>query len=105
MESKYAEGGTSKVEQQIECTTCPWNKNCIEPPTMTEDEVKAKMEEAGPKQGMDREEGEKSMMSGMLTAMFFGGKDTEAKVCPVFANALRKSPELSEKIKAIMNEG
>jgi hypothetical protein len=28
------------------CATCPWDRNCISPPTMTSEEVKAKVDEA-----------------------------------------------------------
>ena len=89
------------MEQQIECSTCQWNQNCIEPPSMTEAEVKAKMDEASP--SPDNPEGvEKSMVSGLMSAMFFGGKDKETHVCLTFANALRSGPELTQQIKAIM---
>ncbi len=94
----------SKVEQQIDCPTCPWNKNCIEPPTMTKEEVDAKVKEARPTPEMSGEQKEGVILSGMLSVMFFGGKDTESQVCPIFANVLRDSPELSQKIKALMQK-
>ena len=90
----------NKVEQQIECLACPWNKNCIEPPVMTKEEVEAKMEEIKP----TKEEGEGKLLGGMMSILFFGGKDREAIVCPTFANVLRSSPDLSQRIKAIMRE-
>lgn len=91
-----------EVEQQIECVACPWNKQCIEPPMMTEEEVKAKMDEGKPEASMSQEEAEGKLMGGIVSALFFVGKDTEARICKVFANALRKSPDISNQIKAIM---
>lgn len=95
-------GEMTKMEQQVECATCPWNRNCIEPPVMTKEEVESKLEENRPKAGMDEKDAEGSLISGLMGAMFFSGKDREAIVCPVFANALRSGPEISQHIKAIM---
>lgn len=89
-----------KMEQQIECSTCQWNQNCIDPPSMTEAEVKAKIDETKPKE--DGENTGDSMMSGLMTAMLFSGKERESRVCLTFANALRSGPELTQQIKAIM---
>jgi len=87
----------SKLEQQLSCTTCPWNKYCIEPPVMTEEEVKAQIEKG--KEGDDKET---ALFGGLINALVFAGKDREARICPIFAQALRSGPELSQKIKDIM---
>ncbi len=92
----------NQVEQQVECQTCQWNKACIDPPSMTKEEVEAKMAESKPSQDADKESGEKSIMGSLMSAMFFGSKDRECHVCPVFAERLRSGPELSNQIKEIM---
>jgi len=100
--------GVSRVERQVECATCPWNKNCIEPPSMTEAEVKAKLDESMPTKTDRIDEHEdigKSLIGGLMTTLMFSGKDTECKVCPTFAAAMKSGPELSQHIKAFMQEG
>lgn len=86
-----------EIKNQVECATCPWNRNCIEPPTMTADDVKGVIEK--------QEEGnssEKRMVGGILATMVFGGKDTECRACPIFIERLRQGPELSGRVKEIM---
>ena len=92
----------TKVEQQVECLSCQWNKNCVEPPTMTKLEVEGKMAEMQPKPGATQEDSGKALFRGLTSALIFGGRDTQAQVCPTFANALRSGPELSQQIKSIM---
>lgn len=80
------------------CMTCPWDRYCVKPPTMTSEEVKSKLEEARTK---DREEAEsnpegsekpKAPIGTLITALVMGGKDKTAEICPVLAMRLR-SPE------------
>ena len=98
----------SGVEQQLSCRTCQWNKLCIEPPTMTAEEVYKKIHDEDPMQELKPDDDVKkvdgSLMSEMLNAMFYSGKDTECHVCPVFAAKLMESPELSNKIRQFMLE-
>ena len=42
------------VASQIECTSCPWNKNCIEPPPMTREEIEAKIKEPDKSENLDK---------------------------------------------------
>ena len=83
-------------EEQIDCATCQWNKNCIEPPTMTREEIEERVKES-----VD-EDGDKGLMKGLLATMMFVGRDTQATICPIFANKLNESAELSNKIKELM---
>ena len=92
----------NSITQQAECLACPWNKQCVQPPTMTEEQVKAEIGLDKNPDNESREDAEKSLFKGMLGAMIFAGKDKEAPVCPIFANALRAGPELTQKIKGIM---
>jgi hypothetical protein len=79
------------------CQTCPWDRPCITPPTMTSAEVKAHMdkavredmERAAVTGGGGRESGLSAIAGTLMTAVAFGGKDTAAQVCPVFALRLR----------------
>lgn len=80
------------------CMTCPWDRNCITPPSMTRAEIDAQMKEAQRKdearQAELRAQGkDPGMPTGMLlTALTIGARDTQASVCPVFAMRM-KLPE------------
>ena len=74
------------VEPEMICQTCPWDRLCINPPTMTRSEVRAKMPpEDGPT--LDN----KAFTKTLIELMVFAGKDTQAEVCPVLAVRLRTS--------------
>lgn len=79
------------------CETCPWGRHCIEPPTMTSEEV-----EAGKQDAMreDEEKARERQMRGedpgvpigmLLSTVMLSGRDTSAQVCPVFALRLKSS--------------
>ena len=69
------------------CEMCPWDRNCINPPTMTASEVRQKVD-AKPQ----HEDGKPDNIIGsLITIMAFSGKDTSASICPVFAVRLRSS--------------
>lgn len=92
----------NRLEQQLSCSTCPWNRNCVSPPTMTEEEVNKEIGIDEKPDVSSKEAAEQSLFTGMFKAMVYAGKDKEAPVCPVFARALREGPEISQKIKEIM---
>ena len=89
----------NQIEQQVECTSCQWNKYCIEPPIMTKEEYEEMINKEKDKAKMD---GESGVYSSLLTALVFGGKDKTCNACPVFIDRLSQGPELSNKIKEIM---
>lgn len=77
------------------CMTCPWDRFCISPPSMTAAEVEARMEEA---KREDEHKAATARAAGkdvgmpvavLVTAMAVGGRDTAAQVCPVLAMRLR----------------
>lgn len=88
------EGG---ADPSLICATCPWDRYCVSPPSMTSAQVKAEIDKASEK---DREESERRKAEGkdvvmplgsLMTAVMLGGKDTSATICPVFALRLRSS--------------
>ncbi len=89
------------IEQQVECATCTWNKLCVEPPTMTKEEVDAKCRPPDLSE-VEREKAESTVMGGLMNALFFSGKDRECPACPVFIERLRESPDLTTHIKDFM---
>lgn len=94
------------------CATCPWDRNCFSPPTMTAADVEQQIAEAGRKDEMeaaaDRSEGRAPRLPAgtLLTALLFAGKDTSAQVCPVFGMRLRSSGgrKIADTFKALMQE-
>ncbi len=96
----------TKVEQQVECSTCQWDKFCLKPPTMTEAEVKDKVSFKGekPTDPDDKEAANKSMFGDILNMVVYAGKDKDCIACPTFIARLREGPELSNRIKALMQE-
>lgn len=85
----------SGADPAMLCTTCPWDRNCITPPSMTSADVEQMLADASAK---DKQAAEQARLSGkdpgmpvtsLMTVLTFAGKDTSAQVCPVFALRLR----------------
>lgn len=79
------------------CQTCPWDRPCISPPSMTKADVDAQINKAM-KEDEARMEEQKALgrdpgmpLGGLMMAVTLGGKDTSAQICPVFALRLRSS--------------
>ncbi len=81
-----------------QCKACGWEKFCLEPPTMTEEEEKTKIK--GP--GNQDDDPRKSLTKTLVGSLLFGGKATECSACPVFIEKLKESPNLAQQIKKIM---
>ena len=85
------------VEPAMLCATCPWDRNCISPPTMTSAEIDAKLAEAAAKDEASAAEARAAghdpgmPQSMILTAIAVGGRDLMGQLCPVFALRLRSS--------------
>lgn len=94
------------------CATCPWDRNCFSPPTMTQAEIDQHIAEAGhaderraaEAQAMGRDPGLPA--GSLLTAILYAGKDTSVQVCPVFALRLRSSGgrKIADTFKNLMQE-
>ena len=96
---------STKVEQQVECASCTWDKFCLSPPTMTSEEVESRTKPKPPaERAVEGEEKKDSLLGDMLNIMMFSGKDTECRACPQLISRLREGPELSNYIKSFMQE-
>lgn len=70
---------------ELICATCPWDRLCVEPPTISAQEISRKLDEAIAKD-TNRDPGHTGMpVTSLLTAITWAGKDTAGKLCPVFA--------------------
>jgi hypothetical protein len=94
------------------CATCPWDRNCFSPPSMTSAEIDRHVAEAARK---DEQQAQEARMMGrpavmpagtLMAALVFAGKDTAAQVCPVFALRLRSSGgrKIADTFKGLMQE-
>jgi hypothetical protein len=93
----------SGADPAMLCQTCPWDRMCVSPPTMTRGDIDAKMAEAqaidakklressAAAFGIPRSDAEGMPIATLVTAMTFGNRDLMAMVCPVFALRLRSS--------------
>ena len=84
------------ADPQMLCATCPWDRLCISPPSMTRQDIEKQQKEAEVKDKQHAAEakarGESSMPFGtLLTVMTLSGRDIAADVCPVVAMRMRSS--------------
>jgi hypothetical protein len=83
---KAMEAGTP---HEVICATCPWDRLCITPPSMSGADVEQALADA--KQPRPEEAGG-GLGRAIMTALIFAGKDTQAQLCPVFSVKL-SSPD------------
>jgi len=95
------QAGTSP---DVLCATCPWDRLCVQPPSMTRQEIDRQIDEA--KQKDAKEDSDKMPVGALLTAVMIGGRDTTGQMCPVFALRLRgpDGRQLADGIRALMRE-
>lgn len=92
------------------CATCPWDRNCVNPPEMTSGDIERTITEASAR---DKAEADAVRMAGgtpglpaatLMAAAIYAGKDTVLQACPVLAIRLRSSDgrRLAETVRAAM---
>ena len=89
----------SGVEPALICSTCPWDRFCITPPSMTREDVDRQLEESkrsdedaiAKSKAEGKDAGLGGIMGTLLTSMMVSGKDTQAQVCPVLVARMRGS--------------
>jgi hypothetical protein len=94
------------IPPEVLCATCPWDRLCVRPPSMTKAEIERAVKDAEARDEA-RDPERKAMPAGMLlTAMTLGGRDRMGELCPVFALRLR-TPEgrrIADSIRGVMRE-
>ncbi|SRR6266498_4056814 len=89
---------------ELLCATCPWDRLCVTPPSMTAQEVQKQIDDAEAKDRAKDPE-MKGMPVGMLmTTLALAGRDKQAELCPVFALRLRgpDGRQVSDGIRGMM---
>ncbi len=74
------------------CATCPWDRNCINPPAMTSGEIEQQLAEARAKDEAARAAapaGKSMPAATLMTALVYAGRDTAMQACPVLGIRLR----------------
>lgn len=69
--------------------TCPWDRLCVSPPTMTPEDVERHLTEAERQDMASDPYMTKTPARLMLASMVYGGRDQMGMLCPVFALRLR----------------
>ena len=92
-----------ELEKQLPCRSCSWNKNCIDPPAMTKEEVDGKIKSMLDKKVEEESKGG-GLVGGMLATLMLAGKDVECIGCPIFIIRLRQSPKLALEIRKLMQD-
>lgn len=86
------------------CATCPWDRLCITPPSMSRQEIDRKIAEAEQKDKARDPLGTQMPAQMLMTAITLGGRDQMGTLCPVFALRLRgpDGREIADGVRALM---
>jgi hypothetical protein len=91
---------------ELICASCPWDRLCITPPSMTGADIERHLDKAK-RDDEARDPNHKGLPTGqLLTALMFGGRDNQGALCPVFAVKLR-SPDgrqVADTLRKLMQE-
>jgi hypothetical protein len=85
---------------ELICASCPWDRLCVQPPTMTSAEVEQLIAAADAK---DRARDPNGLPAGlMMTTVMLAGKDGCGAMCPVFSARLRSDRQVADGIRNAM---
>jgi len=95
------------TEPRMICMTCPWDRFCLTPPSMTSFDIENqinKMKEEDEK--ASEKDGTNHFMGAMMGTILFTGKDTQATLCPIVVNRLQTSDgrKIVDSIRDMMQE-
>jgi hypothetical protein len=82
------------AEPAMICATCPWDRLCISPPSMTREQIDDQVRQAAASDQKDKGTAQGDSGAGfpigtILATLTLAGRDTMAEMCPVFALRLR----------------
>lgn len=98
------------VEPAMLCATCPWDRNCLNPPAMSTADVEKVIDEAAARDEAKalaaQAEGRPVPMptATLMMAAAYGGRDTALQACPVLAIRLRSADgrKAAETVRSLM---
>jgi len=92
------------IPAELICATCPWDRLCVEPPSMSSAEIERQLEEAKLIDQQNDPDGKRMPVGTLMTTLAFVGRDSSGRLCPVFALRLRGSDgrQIADSLKSTM---
>lgn len=98
------------VEPAMLCATCPWDRNCVNPPAMSTADVRKAIDSAAEE---DKAKAVAAQLAGqpapmpaatLMMVAAYSGRDTALQACPVLAVRLRSAEgrKAAEGVRALM---
>ena len=84
----------------VQCKECPWYKSCVMPMRFTAEDLRRQLESSA--LGMSTSPQADLGMQSLLSNMAAAAQSSLVEGCPVFIDRLRKSPDLAQRIKRMM---
>lgn len=97
----------SGADPALLCATCPWDRQCVKAPELTQEDIDRKVKEAGDKDIARSKDQKDSFPFGtLITSMMYAGRARTGEICPVLALMLRSSDgrRVSDGLRALMQE-
>ncbi len=83
-----------------QCKDCPWYKACAVPMRFTAEDIRRQIESSA--SGMDNPLQADLGLQNLLSSMATAAQNSLLEGCPVFIDRLRKSPQLAQRLKEMM---
>jgi len=83
-----------------QCKGCPWYKACVIPMRFTAEDIRRQLEASTP--GADISQQANLGMQNLLSSMANAAQNSLLESCPIFIERLRSSPNLSQRLKEMM---
>lgn len=89
------------TEPAMLCATCPWDRNCVNPPEMSAGDIRQKIDETAE---AAKTAGHDAGTAVLTATVIYAGKDTALQACPVLAVRLRSADgrKAAEGVKNLM---
>jgi len=84
----------------VQCKECPWYKSCVVPMRFTAEDLRKQIESQTSSSPAPADVNMQNLLSNMASA----AQNSLLEGCPVFIERVRKSPELAQKLKKLMQE-
>jgi len=88
-----------KASAFIRCSECPWYKNCLVPVQVSTDDIS---QFRTVMQGTNLPDQARSEMEHIIEGIASSTQNMILQSCPIFTQRLKDSPELAQRIKAMM---
>ncbi len=86
----------------VRCKECPWYRYCVTPMKFTTEDIRRQLESSMPemKNSPQTDLSIQSLLSNIASA----AQNSLLEGCPIFIDRLRASPELTQRIKKMMQD-